>query len=280
MARTQTKGFTLVEMVLVIIILGIVSVGVTSFVTYSTRIYSDTVGVTQVLSDSRFAMERITRELRGATPNSVRVSSFPNEHALNAPISQCIEFMPIEAATSYLDLPIYPEKSPQAEVFIPSQTIQGKHNKVLVYPITEQDIYQGYQGELTHHWFPLKANTTDNNKMLLQFESPVSFTEASPQQRLFIVKKPVSYCFIQQNNSVNLYRYGNYKLQARQPAPNQMSNSALMAEHITNNLIVDKPIHFEPATLMNNAMVVLTPEFKTMDTKFKYQQQIQVINAP
>ncbi|AVV84022.1 MSHA biogenesis protein MshO [Shewanella putrefaciens] len=47
-----------------------------------------------MLSQSRFVVERMTRELRSAVPNSVRVNT-------DSLTYQCIEFVPIQASTSY-----------------------------------------------------------------------------------------------------------------------------------------------------------------------------------
>ena len=98
--RGVMKGFTLIELVLVILVLGIVSTSVTSFIRYGAEIYQDVSGRDKQISDSRFVIERITREIRNAVPNSVRVFKR---------LVACVEFIPILASSSYVDIPVLPD---------------------------------------------------------------------------------------------------------------------------------------------------------------------------
>ena len=75
LGRTTSNGFTLVELVTVIIVLGIVSVGISGFIRTGLDIYSDVTEREQLLGDSRFVVERLNRELRMAVPHSVRVGN-------------------------------------------------------------------------------------------------------------------------------------------------------------------------------------------------------------
>ncbi|MEC9260142.1 MAG: prepilin-type N-terminal cleavage/methylation domain-containing protein, partial [Pseudomonadota bacterium] len=69
----HNRGFTLIELVTVIVILGVASAGIASFVRGSMQTYIDVSTREQLLSESRFAIERLKRELRNAVPNSVRI---------------------------------------------------------------------------------------------------------------------------------------------------------------------------------------------------------------
>jgi MSHA biogenesis protein MshO len=73
--KATAKGFTLVELVTVIIVLGVVSVGISGFIRTGVQTYSDVIERDQLLGDSRFVVERIHRELRLAIPNSARVTA-------------------------------------------------------------------------------------------------------------------------------------------------------------------------------------------------------------
>jgi len=91
----RSRGFTLVELVMVIVLLAIVATISVRFVALSTQGAID-VGSRQLRSFSAVVIsEQISRALREALPGSVRVSSD----------GACIEWMPVLAASNYLDLP-------------------------------------------------------------------------------------------------------------------------------------------------------------------------------
>lgn len=264
-ARSQNLGFTLVEMVTVIIILGILVVGVSSFVILGTRIFIESTSVDQVLSQSRFAIERITRELRNALPNSIRVR--------NSSSYQCIEFIPITSSASYLELPIAPNVAASSGLIMLPSTAIDESDQMVVYPLTPTQIYGGTAAGSDGHIFDIKQVTGND----VEFNRPVRFTQASPQQRYFMVNGAVSYCFLA---SGEVRRYGGYSLTSVQPAPSQMGAGVLMAENVTNNLQVQPPISYTPGTLINNAVVQLSPRFEVNGQSFQYQHQVQVINVP
>lgn len=269
--RGKSSGFTLVEMVMVIIILGVMVLGVSSFVIIGTRIFVESTTVDQVLSQSRFVMERMTREMRNAVPNSLRVTASPVTF-------QCIEFVPIQASGSYLDLPISPEPTRlTGTVMVPSQGIDTDH-RILVYPLRPADIYAATPTASTGHLFDVK----DFDSNTLTFERAVRFSEASPRNRFFMVGNAVSYCFFADGN---IRRYSGYNMfNTDQPTPADMAgdtdtDGALMAENvmITGG---NWPISYTPGTLINNAVVQLTPQFEVNEQEFQYQHQVQVVNVP
>ncbi|PSS72737.1 PilW family protein [Shewanella algae] len=260
------KGFTLVELVTVILILGILVVGVSSFIIFGTRIFVDSTAVDRVLGSSRFVMERLSRELRNAVPSSLRLQSSSQ--------LQCLEFLPITASGSYLSLPLAPDvQADTATVFAPATAISASE-QLLVYPLTNAEIY----GSGSNKRHAIDKVVLNGSLLTLQFAAAVNFAEASPAKRFYVAGQPVSYCFSPVNGSIR--RYSNYGYHASQPLPDTMGTGALMAEGLSNDIATNPAVQLLPATLVNNAIVQLRPEFSVVGEHFQYQHQVQVINVP
>lgn len=86
-------GFTLIELITVIVILSIVASIGTGFVVKTTESYQRTQTRALLVNTSRQALEQMTRQLRIALPYSVRVINSGN----------CLEFMPIAAGGNYFN---------------------------------------------------------------------------------------------------------------------------------------------------------------------------------
>lgn len=89
----RAAGFTLVELVIVIVLLAIVATISVQFVALSTRGAIDVSARQQRALQGVVISEQISRELREAFPLSIRVAG------------NCLEWLPIEAGTAYTDLP-------------------------------------------------------------------------------------------------------------------------------------------------------------------------------
>ncbi len=89
----QHKGFTLIEMILTIIIGGILVLGIAGFVELGAKGYTDTVERQRLQTQAKFALEKMSREIRHALPNV-----FTNVQ--NGPQS-CLSFYPIDYSGLY-----------------------------------------------------------------------------------------------------------------------------------------------------------------------------------
>lgn len=87
------RGFTLIELVVVIVILSVLAAMGTTFVVNIMESYRTTQTRALILNTARPALERMTRQVRGSLPYSVRV--------VNG--GTCVEFMPIAAGGNYVD---------------------------------------------------------------------------------------------------------------------------------------------------------------------------------
>ncbi|MGI2187119.1 PilW family protein [Shewanella oncorhynchi] len=276
--KKSTLGFTLVEMVTVILILGILVVGVSSFIIFGTRIFVESSSVDQVLSQSRFAVERMTRELRSALPNSVRLNS-------DSLTYQCVEFVPIEASTTYLTMPIIPAAAASTGIVILDRN--QDENKISenqfawIYPLVDADVYSSARQKRAQVKTP---PLTLANQVTLTFTAPTRFAEASPRQRIYFGSSPVSYCFEKgaNGNDLQIVRYAGYNFNTVQPNPATMGTGVLMAQSVANRLdnSNDLPLILTPSSLVNNAMVHLQPRFNVNGETFQYRHQVQVINVP
>ncbi|OLQ80458.1 hypothetical protein BIT28_17165 [Photobacterium proteolyticum] len=87
----RQRGFTLVEMVMALVILGIISLAIGSYLQLGTQGYVDTVNRDRAQSIARFALEKITREVRHAAPNSISTSNS----------GTCLSFYPVRYSGFY-----------------------------------------------------------------------------------------------------------------------------------------------------------------------------------
>jgi len=69
----QQRGFTLVELVMVIVLLGIISAVLAPVITSNITAYRDTRSRNELIARGRLALERLSREIHQAVPNSLRL---------------------------------------------------------------------------------------------------------------------------------------------------------------------------------------------------------------
>lgn len=73
--KRKVRGFTLIEMITVIVLLGIIAGILTPFITKAMQAYTHTKARASLVGKGRLALERLSREVRQAVPNSLSVLS-------------------------------------------------------------------------------------------------------------------------------------------------------------------------------------------------------------
>ena len=250
-------GFTLVEMVVVIAVLGILSVGSVYFISRSSEGYADVQDRQAVAQRARFTLERMARSVRNALPGSIRVNA------------SCLEFVPVVAGSSYLDLP---QAAPAlAMQVVPADPVGLNGLRVAVgaggnvYTLTTSSVISS----------PVTLTAPDaQGEVTVLFDSAHRFPAASAGSRLFWVDEPVSYCV----DAGNLYRYSNYGFQAAQPTPASLPTTlpgrSLMAT------AASAVFNIAPVTLQRNALVQLNLQLGVGDVAFDVAANVQVRNVP
>lgn len=256
----RTGGFTLVELVTVIVILGILALGTVGFIADSGRGLGSTIARSELATDARFLVERLTRELRNALPGSVRVSG------------ACLEYIPVAGASRYITLPVAGPAAAFRSVPIDPLPLPADV-RVAVYPGSSAYSLSS-PGPVSP---PVTVSAPDaDNEVTVTFDSAHRFISESPTRRYFLVTGPVSYCV----DGSALYRYVDYGFVAAQPGPATLPaglpGRALVTEQITSAV----PFTLSGATLTRNAVVALDLTLARDDDSVRLSHLVGVRNVP
>lgn len=267
------SGFTLIELIVVIVILGIIGAGSANFIGLGANLYVDAVGRDQVVSQTRYAMERITREIREALPNSVRVGVANNIH--------CIEFVPIQSSSTYVNLPVSPEPiSELVQLVLPPVAVVddgvGPSIKIAVYPLSSTDVYDTETN--TGRVFSLKTGDSIGSGYTsseIELANQVLFDADSPTGRYYVVEEAISYCA--STVTGQMFRYDGYWPSANQEIPTGDVAGVLMAENIKAG---STPFKYSGATLLTNAIVQFNFEIERAGETVSFHHEVHLVNVP
>ena len=257
--RVNQSGFTLIEMVITIVLIGILGVGMSRFIGQSVQGVKDTAERQQLSAIGWITSEKISREIRDALPNSFRLNSG----------GSCIEFIPTVAGTDYLTVPVVSAATSFEVVPFPSYTLDSSQDRVAVYPFTDVGLYAlGNPGTISSLIASMAAGATANAQAIT-LSSSHQFLTDSPTRRLYVVREPVMYCFVGQY----LYRYGNYGFQSSMPTP---TSGTVIASRLASG-----SFQYAPGTLSRNGVVTFAFEVQGSDgAKQLIDQEVQIRNVP
>ncbi len=169
------KGFTLVELVIVIIILSALGIATSSYIATGVDIYTDITERDKSLNSVRFVMERLRREVSSALPNSAIVTN------------GCLTFTPIIASSLYNDFPIAPLSASVGTIAPINDYSHQTGDKAVVYLLAQSELSGSDKVQ------PISA--INAGKDTLNFGGDVSFSLASPAKRVYIIRDNITYYF-------------------------------------------------------------------------------------
>ena len=231
----RQRGFTLLETVLVIAIMGIVAAMVGVFIRKPIEAYVDQARRAELSDTADLALRRIGRELARALPNSVRVD----------PGGTMLEFLPVAASGRYRAAPAADGSGDFLDFDDPADATFD----ILGTPI---DVAAGSQLVVYNLGLPgADAYSGESRRTLVTSGSALAslgyatggaqFPFRSPGNRFQIVPGPVTYaCLPGAGGTGQLRRYAGYAIQAAQPVDAAAAplaaltgrNAALLADKV------------------------------------------------
>jgi len=268
--ESKQTGFTLIELTIVILLLGIVGMFSSRFISSNVVLYQTSVNQNERLNDARFAFNRMDKELDSAVAFSLRVNGD----------NTCIDFVPFTAAGQYLGNVVG-----QATMSL----IMDQQTRLNAGTNTFKDQYVSVLTTDSDDFYSLP--TASSPSSVAQIASYVASSGANPTQaevtfasgdrlirdslvsRYFIAENKVQYCLVEIGNSMRLFRNEG----ALSVPGYSLDKRALMAD----NLSTDSTMILSPASRFRNAILDLNFGFKVRDDSVIYfDHQLVMSNVP
>jgi MSHA biogenesis protein MshO len=277
-------GFTLIEAVIVIAITGIVAAVVAVFIRAPVEGYFASARRAELTDTADIAVRRISRDLRLALPNSVRVSGNTVIEFLHTRTGGRYRAEPGIAATE-LDFLDFTQNDTTFELLGPAITFAAG-DQIVIYNlgIDGADAYAG-NSLATHNRRALNvagagANTT------VQLDGAITelpFPFESPNRSFQVVDTPVSYIC----DGGILRRYWGYAIQPLQTADTVAELNALIAAHVPPggnamlaNNVVNCIFTYVPGVTARNGLVTIRLSVGSGGETVTLYHEVHVSNVP
>jgi MSHA biogenesis protein MshO len=293
-SQRAQSGFTLLEAIVVIVVLGVVATMAAVFIRAPVQAYADSVARAEVTDQADLALRRIARDLRLALPNSIRVAN-----------GAAIEFLLTKAGGRYLsaeDKALEPtptasqpldfvNASNSFTVVGPMPSLRERvvaNDFVVVHNLGEglapSDAYQFSAPNAQRNIARITAISDDKTLVTLA-DNPFAAQNPpmpSPTQRFHVVSGPVTYfCGARPDGTLALWRMWGYNITPTQGVPPAGAQQALVATGLANCNIFDYGAAGSPTR--RSALVILTLELKARnerDPTIRLVHQVHVDNTP
>jgi len=277
------KGFTLIEMLVVMVILGIGAAMAIGYILYPIEAFNDMSLRARLTERADVALYRMTREIRQGIPNSIRISSTPNLVA--------IEVLQMRTAGRYrasgpgdaLDFTVDADSFDVlgnlpgfASVQTGSAGIGNCQNNaadcLIIYNTgTSATANNAYASDNVAAITSASINSLSFNNA----DGNPAFPLQSPAQRFYISRGPVS--FVCNKASGQIMRYSGYGLLATQPInPGDFTSAGSLLTDSVNNC----NFNYIEGTNSRNGVVTLELSIAESGESVTLLQQAHIFNSP
>jgi MSHA biogenesis protein MshO len=264
--KARAQGFTMVEAIVVIAITGIVAAATASFIRAPIQGYVDAARRAELTDLADTALRRMTRDIRSALPNSIRITiaggvtyleylqtSGGGRYRADVDSSGGGDVLDFTAADSSFDV-------------IGPVPALAAGDSIVVYNLNSAPLIttsNAYFGDNRAAYASATASA-------VTLAAAKLFPFSSPGKRFQVVQYAVTYAC----GAGELRRYWNYGITTAQPTPPVTANNALLAQNVTSCSFTYNEVNQRTAVLALNLQLTEGGE------SVQLFQQVHVNNVP
>ena len=271
------KGFTLIEVIVVLVLTGILAIGMGFLITGPIQGFVDQSRRAELVDAADTALNRMSRELRTALPNSVRADDD----------GDWIEFLETSHGARYRSGPGPGTAQPQYRLRIgPAETrfnaqgpgtealADGEDGYIAVYNTGQEgnDAWDvGSPGPMTEAGFSVDPGAAGgaSDEVNIELDSSHRFNLGSPRQRFYVVRQAVAY----ECDGQRLMRHAGYHIEPSAPAFSGTGTPAAAP-------VAECDFSFDPGTETRAGLVTIRLTLEEDGERVSLLRQIHVSNVP
>lgn len=294
MGRSKQAGFTLVELIVVIVITGVLSGVLMQFITVPVESYVAVTRRVSLVNIADTAMQRLSLDIKTALPNSIRIGCS----------GKCIEFLRAPIGGRYRASPpgdqlkFVPAGDTSFEVLGPlnytSEITVGSNvsdcannlaSCISIYNTGESGADAWELDNLVTLTGCTIVSTQTGSACSVTGSSSISFNStvfpsASPYQRFYLVDTPIKY--ICDSSSGTLKRYQNYNITSTETAVD--TDAELVALSASSAMLADQisacSFSYIDGSASRNAILTISLTVTESSENITLLQQLNVVNQP
>ena|GEM_PF-1677709 len=248
---TSENGFTLIELVISIVLVGIIAGIIGPIIFYGTEGYRQQVTRKELVSRARLALERMSREMRESVPNTVRVST-TNQSNDTVEFGHAVFFShynSITGGSSPYTLNDDTGLTPPSTSFI------------VIYNVSPDDFYAYPSSPSTFQVAGVSGSQVSIN---------ASSKPHSSTKRYQMCTGGITYS---RNNSGELIRYSGYD-------PGQAHETSASDQDILIDHVSSIQFQYTAGTLSNTALLTIVLQVSAGGETMNFHQEVHIRNVP
>jgi len=282
----KQSGFSLLELILVIVLLGVLASGAGLLITQPIGAYNAQLRRQQLVDQAEMAMRQIARDIRKALPNSIRVGGGGTAlEMVNTVDGARYRDEAGGAFTASNDILNFSSGDTDFNLlgqFTRLTAFAGDH-RLVIYNTAPSNIYldvtaNNNPGIVT----PSAANLTlslNAGEHHINISSAFQFSQQSPGQRTFVIDGAISYVCNSTANSITRYDSYDYQL-------TQSTSDVLLAAlpNVESGRVVSRlsgcNISYDAGTAQRGGIVTIEITLTDAGESISLLHQVHVVNVP